>query len=169
MTSSQSVTFRHGSNVEFSESGFPGASAPGGSDMAPIEGYNLQTVNANKARDFANPMYDAVQSGTTSDPGMSNGSGECTLQCNFFFFFTHVSHVLVSRVSGIYDVPQEPSKSKAMGHSGSFTEPASAIIAPSSITHKSSPQLQLRTRELDPSADTGKDTQFLVEEDKSEC
>lgn len=77
MTSSQSVTFRHGSNVEFSESGFPGGSAPGGSDMAPIEGYNLQTVNANKARDFANPMYDAVQSGTTSDPGMSNGSGEC--------------------------------------------------------------------------------------------
>lgn len=76
MTSSQSVTFRHGSNVEFSESGFPGGSAPGGSDMAPIEGYNLQTVNANKARDFANPMYDAVQSGTTSDPGMSNGSGE---------------------------------------------------------------------------------------------
>lgn len=66
-------------------------------------------------------------------------------------------------------MPQEPSKSKAMGHSGSFTEPASAIIAPSSITHKSSPQLQLRTRELDPSADTGKDTQFLVEEDKSEC
>lgn len=75
MTSSQSVTFRHGSNVEFSESGFPGASAPGANDMAPIEGYNLQTVNANKARDFANPMYDAVQLGTSSDPGMSNGSG----------------------------------------------------------------------------------------------
>lgn len=82
MTSSQSVTFRHGSNVEFSESGFPGASAPGGSDMAPIEGYNLQTVNANKARDFANPMYDAVQSGTTSDPGMSNGSGKFNWQCH---------------------------------------------------------------------------------------
>jgi len=76
MTSSQSVTFRHGSNVEFSESGFPGASAPGAGDVAPIEGYNLQTVNANKARDFANPMYDAVQSGTTADPGMGNGSGE---------------------------------------------------------------------------------------------
>ncbi|XP_039499245.1 low-density lipoprotein receptor-related protein 2 isoform X1 [Drosophila santomea] len=147
MTSSQSVTFRHGSNVEFNESGFPGASAPGAGDVAPIEGYNLQTVNANKARDFANPMYDAVQSGTTADPGMGNGSG-------------------------IYDVPGEPSaKGKSMGHhaGGSFTEPASAIIAPSSITHKASPQLQLRTRELDPSADTGKDTQFLVEEDKSEC
>lgn len=50
-----------------------------------------------------------------------------------------------------------------------FTEPVSAIIAPSSITHKSSPQLQLRSRELDPSADNGKDTQYLVEEDKSEC
>lgn len=165
MTSSQSVTFRHGSNVEFSESGFPGASAPGGSDMAPIEGYNLQTVNANKARDFANPMYDAVQSGTTSDPGMSNGSGEF----NWHTAITSYSLLIFSLLLGIYDVPQEPSKSKAMGHSGSFTEPASAIIAPSSITHKSSPQLQLRTRELDPSADTGKDTQFLVEEDKSEC
>jgi len=79
MTSSQSVTFRHGSNVEFNESGFPGASAPGAGDVAPIEGYNLQTVNANKARDFANPMYDAVQSGTTADPGMGNGSGEFSL------------------------------------------------------------------------------------------
>lgn len=67
---------------------------------------------------------------------------------------------------GIYEVPHDPSKIKPIGP---FTEPVSAILAPSSITHKSSPQLQLRTRELDPSADNGKDTQYLVEEDKSEC
>lgn len=52
---------------------------------------------------------------------------------------------------------------------GPFTEPVSAILAPSSITHKTSPTLQLRTKKLDPSADTGKDTQQLVEEDKSDC
>lgn len=68
---------------------------------------------------------------------------------------------------GIYEVPTDPSKTK--GQTGPFTEPVSAILAPSSITHRTSPQLQLRTRELDPSVDTGKDTQNLVEEDKSEC
>lgn len=50
--------------------------------------------------------------------------------------------------------------------SETFTEPPSAIIAPSSVTHRSSPQVQIRHRELDPSVvDTGKDTQKLVEED----
>lgn len=49
--------------------------------------------------------------------------------------------------------------------SDTFVEPPSAILAPSSVTHRSSPQVQIRHRELDPSADTGKDTQNLVEED----
>lgn len=71
---------------------------------------------------------------------------------------------------GIYEVPAETSKTKAPVTTHSpFTEPVSAILAPSSITHKQSPTLQIKTRELDPSADTGKDTQHLVEEDKSEC
>lgn len=69
--------------------------------------------------------------------------------------------------AGIYEVPTDVSKTKSA--TGPFTEPVSAILAPSSITHKSSPTLQLRTKELDPSADTGKDTQQLVEEDKSDC
>lgn len=78
----------------------------------------------------------------------------------------------------IYEVPSDVSKSndgKKSGGSGNggnnglFTEPVSAIIAPSSITHKSSPTLQIRTKKLDPTADTGKDTQFLVEEDKTDC
>lgn len=65
----------------------------------------------------------------------------------------------------IYDVPSD------VKDAGPFVEPASAIIAPSSITHRTSPQLQIRRpKELNPSAsDTGKDTQALVEEDKSEC
>lgn len=77
--------------------------------------------------------------------------------------------------TGIYEVPNEVSKDgKPFGENGGggvgpFTEPVSAILAPSSITHKTSPTLQLRTKKLDPSADTGKDTQQLVEEDKSDC
>lgn len=61
---------------------------------------------------------------------------------------------------------------KVAPSSGPFTEPVSAILAPSSITHRTSPQLHLRPKELSPSShDTGKDTQLLVEEeeDKSEC
>ena len=47
--------------------------------------------------------------------------------------------------------------------------PASAVIAPSSVVHKASPQIHIRHRELDPTqVDTGKDTQKLVE-DTSEC
>lgn len=74
LSSSQSVTFRHGTNVEFNAPGFGNVT---GTNEAtpPLEGYNLQTVNSNKARDFANPMYDAVQSGTTTDPNIGNGSG----------------------------------------------------------------------------------------------
>ena len=55
--------------------------------------------------------------------------------------------------------------------SSTHVEPSSAVIAPSSIVHRTSPQLQIRRpRELDPThVDTGKDTQALVEEDKSEC
>lgn len=64
-------------------------------------------------------------------------------------------------IVALYEVP-DLGKIK----SETFTEPPSAIIAPSSVTHRSSPQVQIRHRELDPSVvDTGKDTQKLVEED----
>ena len=54
------------------------------------------------------------------------------------------------------------------------TSPPSAVIAPSSVTHKGSPlagaSAVVRHKELAPSVvDTGKDTQCLVEEDDSEC
>jgi low density lipoprotein-related protein 2 len=94
-------------------------------------------------------MYDAVQSGDSHMGKHSNLLLERPIFNDFH---------LPAR---IYDVPTESKE----------PEPASAIIAPSSITHRTSPQLQIRKpRELNPtSVDTGKDTQSLVEEDKSEC
>lgn len=79
----------------------------------------------------------------------------------FLMFFDLISS------TGIYEVPSEVSKPKAeSAAAGPFTEPVSAILAPSSITHRTSPQLNLRARELSPTAhDTGKDTQQLVEEE----
>lgn len=62
--------------------------------------------------------------------------------------------------SGIYEVPLDVTKTK-----GLVQEPASAILAPSSVVQKASPQIQRRHRELEPATtDTGKDTQMLVEE-----
>lgn len=75
LTSSQSVSFRHGTNVEFNAPGFQGGAAPPGANVTPIDAYNLETLN-NKNRDFSNPMYDAVQSGTNHEPTVGNGSGE---------------------------------------------------------------------------------------------
>lgn len=78
LASTQSVSFRHGTNVEFNSPGFQLQNGPPGTGtiegVPPIDGYNLQAVT-NKSRDFSNPMYDAVQSGTTSDPTVVNGSG----------------------------------------------------------------------------------------------
>lgn len=81
LTSSQSVSFRPGTNVEFNSPDFPSnrpptGVIPAGGGVAPLDGYSLDTLG-NKTTDFSNPMYDAVQSGTTADPGgVGNGSGE---------------------------------------------------------------------------------------------
>ena len=74
LSSSQSVSFRHGTNVEFNSPGFNQSTNGPDGNVPPMEGYNLQAVN-HKTRDFSNPMYDAVQSGTTIDPTVGNGSG----------------------------------------------------------------------------------------------
>lgn len=66
--------------------------------------------------------------------------------------------------SGIYEVPTDVTK-KGLEP----VPPASAVLAPSSVVTRTSPQIHIRHRELDPSSDTGKDTQKLVEEDRSEC
>lgn len=87
LSSTQSVSFRHGTNVEFNSPGFnpnSGPPATGTIDgVAPIDAYNLQAIT-NKSRDFSNPMYDAVQSGTTVDPSGEKSSGmrvERTILC----------------------------------------------------------------------------------------
>lgn len=60
----------------------------------------------------------------------------------------------------MFDVTSEKPKADT------FMEPPSAILAPSSVTHRTSPQVHVRHRELEPATtDTGKDTQKLVEED----
>ncbi|XP_017778488.1 PREDICTED: low-density lipoprotein receptor-related protein 2 isoform X2 [Nicrophorus vespilloides] len=131
LSSSQTVSFRQGTNVEFGPNTF---NSNGTGGVEPLDvAYSLDPIN-NKNRDFHNPMYDAVQN---NPDATGNGS------------------------SALYEVPVDVAKSK----SDTFTEPPSAILAPSSVIHRSSPQINIRHRELDPSADTGKDTQKLVEED----
>lgn len=108
--------------------------------------YNLGDLSA-KSRDFSNPMYDALGGEGGGGTGPGNGSG-------------------------IYEVPADVAKSKFSADDSVMAspEPASAILAPSSVIQRSSPQIHIRHRELDPtSVDTGKDTQKLVEEDRSDC
>lgn len=78
LSSTQSVSFRHGTNVEFNSPGFNPNNGPPSTGtidgVAPIDAYNLQAIN-NKSRDFSNPMYDAVQSGSTETNAMDSGGG----------------------------------------------------------------------------------------------
>lgn len=69
----------------------------------------------------------------------------------------------------MYDaVNTETGATNGTGASNMYELPAE--MKPSSIQHKEPPQLHLKRRELDPTPiDSGKDTQQLVEEDKSEC
>jgi len=69
----------------------------------------------------------------------------------------------------MYDaVNMESGTTNGTGASSMYEVPAE--MKPSSIQHKEPPQLHLKRRELDPTPiDSGKDTQQLVEEDKSEC
>lgn len=70
----------------------------------------------------------------------------------------------------MYDaVNMESGTTNGTGASNMY-EVQPAEMKPSSIQHKEPPQLHLKRRELDPTPiDSGKDTQQLVEEDKSEC
>lgn len=79
LSSSQSVSFRHGNNVEFNAPGLQPPNGPMGGGgtvdpVLPLDGYNLQQIT-NKSRDFSNPMYDAVQAGANVNPSLGNGSG----------------------------------------------------------------------------------------------
>lgn len=98
-----------------------------------------------KSTDFTNPMYDAIGNSESND--------------------------LASKSSAIYEIPEDLIDKK-LGKGESFYETpsiGSAVLSPSSIVHRLSPQVQIRQTALNPtSADTDKDTQHLVEEDKSE-
>ena len=90
------------------------------------------------------------------------------------------SQAAADAVAGNYSIPSSsassasgsrgsPASTLAAGASG-FMEAPSAVLPPSSVIHKGSPQMTIRHKELAPSSvDTGKDTQCLVTEDDSEC
>ena len=78
----------------------------------------------------------------------------------------------ISSNAGLYEVPDELYNKKLPIETNNYDKgmTGSAVLPPSSVIHRSSPQVQIRQVALNPtSVDTDKDTQFLVEEDKSEC
>lgn len=79
LASSQSVSFRQGSNVEFGGAAFAGGPVPPSNVVVePIDmAYSLDRVGKN--RDFSNPMYDAVVQG-------GNGSGVMGMYLNLCYF-----------------------------------------------------------------------------------
>lgn len=72
---STNVYFRQGTNVEFTSPGFASNGAPEPPTVPPMEGYTLETLSP-KTTDFSNPMYDAVQSGTLTDPSLESKTGK---------------------------------------------------------------------------------------------
>lgn len=96
-----------------------------------------------KTRNFSNPMYDALDGASTSPGPVSVGP------------------------TGIYEVPAE-----VLAAASKKVEPPSAVVAPLASQRASTkPSPPMKRREVDPaSVDSGKDTQKLVEEDRSsEC
>ncbi|XP_064102114.1 low-density lipoprotein receptor-related protein 2-like [Macrobrachium nipponense] len=147
-----SVVFRQGTNVEIGPPSF--MASHDGANGVPLDGdVNLGEI-AGKNHNFSNPMYDAVGS-------MEGGSVE------------------QAGSKGLYEVPLDTSKSKVLNLEGQEASngtpltaaPALAVLSPSAMMQKASPNIQLRKKELSPSSnDTGKDTQKLVvEDDNSEC
>lgn len=97
--------------------------------------------------DFSNPMYEAVD--TNGQPTMVIG-GE--------------------KADGNGSVPTGGVSFPVAVEMNEKLEQGSAVLLPSAVVHRSSPQVQVRQFTLNPtSIDTDKDTQQLVEEDKSEC
>jgi len=143
------VHFRNGpnrGNVEFSNTSMVNT---GGHEDGQTE-FGLQDVTTEGKRDFSNPMYEEMGN-------LESEANAAAVAGNFVI----PSSSTASSASG------SPASTLAAGASG-FAETPSAILAPSSVTHKSSPQF--RQKETAPSSvDTGKDTQCLVTEDDSEC
>jgi len=144
--STQSVSFRQGTNVEFG--GPMGGGGTGGGAVVvggaePMDAaYDMGELSENKTRNFSNPMYDALGASSSGSVGPT----------------------------GIYEVPAEVVAVKK----APVMEPPSEVVAPlasqRAAAAKTTPPV--KRRELDPApVDSGKDTQKLVvEEDaSSEC
>lgn len=145
-----SVVFRQGTNVEV---GLPSFMASGeGANGVPLEGEVNMGDIAGKNHNFSNPMYDAMGSMEGASTEQAGGKG-------------------------LYEVPLDASKAKGFtaenqeASNGTTQAPALAVLSPSAMMQKASPNIQIRKKELSPSSnDTGKDTQKLVvEDDNSEC
>ncbi len=136
------MEFNLASVTSSSASGSAGGESPvaasGGTDSA----------SSTAKRDFHNPMFDAMrnlESEASSIAAASSGGG-----------------------SGSTTLDNRAPPPLTVEEVANFSEPPSAVIAPSSVTHKGSPKM--KRKELAPAAlDTGKDTQCLVTEDDSEC
>lgn len=150
--STQSVSFRQGTNVEFG--GSIGGSAVSVDAEPTSSEYDMNDLREGKTRNFSNPMYDALGAGGSAPAGGGGAVGP----------------------TGIYEVPAEV---VAVSNNPPMMEPPSEVMAPlasqraaaaAAAAGKATPPL--KRRELDPApVDSGKDTQKLVvEEDaSSEC
>lgn len=146
--STQSVSFRSGTNVEFSPNFMRTRQAETNAESLDAD-FGLNDVN--KATDFSNPMYDALGNADGTAGAGETGKG------------------------GLYEVAGDVFDKKYDKNCFDSTNKAppsvgSAVLHPSMVLHRSSPHVPLRQTALDPTTvDTDKDTQNLVEEDKSEC
>lgn len=108
-----------------------------------------------KSTDFANPMYEELENNRPEDS------------------VKKLTNDTISSNAGLYEVPDDLYNKKVpidVTNNYDKNLSGSAVLPPSSVIHRSSPTVQIRQVALNPtSVDTDKDTQFLVEEDKSEC
>ncbi len=180
---SNTVSFRQGSNVEFegpsfvntpppgprSAGGGGGGGGPGDDGSFPPTEFNLGSVSSSTG---ASSMSTAVAADTTSPAAAAGGDAAAAAPTpkreftNPMYAAMGDMETQAAEMAAKQGVGMEAPTGSASGDA----PPPSAVIAPSSVTHKGSPPTVVRHRELAPTAhDSGKDTQCLVEEDDSEC
>ncbi|XP_013781727.1 low-density lipoprotein receptor-related protein 2-like [Limulus polyphemus] len=133
----QSVSFRSGTNVEFS----PTFIRNGNCDTNNGEPLDAECNlgNINKTTDFCNPVYDAVI-------------------------------LEAGKLSELFEVPSEVLGKNLTGEFNYTSNTECAALSQGNGVKLSSSGTRKRQAALDPThVDTGKDTQHLVDEDKSEC
>ena len=151
----QVVSFRQGSNVEFTNPSEQSNIAYRMDDLMPP---------VSQQGDFTNPMYDAMRENIDTTSIDFHNIGKI-LNYNYFGKKCLES----TEIMKFFECLEPVNDAKKI-------EPACAVIAPSSILQdkpsSNSTTLHLRKhRDLDPNIDTGKDTQKLVieDDDEAEC